>query len=123
LDEQVTHKLDYIPESWIVTQFSSLQLALLYDTQTLAEFFYMDCQKLYLQIKQMSFDYSEFPLKTRNHSLLLQEYARIRFLQQSKQMLNMSKRDVIFKIKILNHNIFLSTNTIFVRRAQSKNRS
>ena len=123
MDEQVTHKLDYIPENWIVTRFSYLQTALLYDTQTLAEFLYMNPQNLYLQIKQMSYDFSEFPSKNRNRSLLLLEYQRVLSLQQSEQALNRSKKDTIFKLQIPNHNIFLETNTIFFRRTQLKRQS
>jgi len=123
LKEQITHKLDYIPESWIVAQFSSLHTALVYDTQTIAEFIYMNVKKVNLQIKQMSLDYAQFPSQNRNLDLIVREYSRIRFLKNSIFMFNRYRKGFILTVQIPNYNAFLTTNLIFILRKQIKIRS
>lgn len=115
LVEQVTHKLDYIPENWLVTQFSSLHTELVYDTQTFAEFFYVDPFKNFLQIQQMSLDNTRFPTKNRNRELLLREYTRVRLIKKSNYMLvRPQKNPLLLLVTLPKHHMFLCTNLIFL---------
>jgi hypothetical protein len=120
VDEEITHKLDYIPENWIATQFSSLHSALVYDTQTFVEQSYMNPNQICLQIKHMGLDYTRFPTKKRNIDLLLREYLRIRTLKKSTFMQTLNKRHLVFTAQIPSHTIFLATNFVFLRRRQLK---
>ena len=116
-DEHLTHKLDYIPEQWLVFYFSSVYKELVYDTQSLYQIFYSDMNKLNLKINSMSWDYDHvFPPMERNSSLVKNEYGRIRTLVKSTFILKTRHSKVIFRIVCPFYNIFISTNTRFLRR-------
>lgn len=126
LDEQITHKLDYIPETWIVMHFSSLHSSMVYDTQAFAEPLYMNAQETPLQIQQISLDYTEFPLKKRNLNFVIREYSRIQLSRRAQWVYNGGKKGIVFTIQIPNYNIFLATNLVFlmrkrVRRSKKRN--
>lgn len=118
IDERITHKLDYIPESWIVIQFSSLHSHLIYDTIAFNDPLYKNLQKSHLQIQQMSLESTDFPTKNRDMKVAYKEYFRIKSMKFSNWSINHVKRVFVFTIQIPNHNIFLATNLIFIRRNQ-----
>jgi len=126
LCEVVTHKIDYIPDSWIVTQFSSLHPSLVYDTDTFTEFFYLDPSKLFLQINQMSLDDTWLPSKNRNIPILSREYRRVYLIRESNnanQLLarsksGLQKNPLLLLRAIPNQYLFLTTNFIFLWRSQ-----
>jgi len=121
LEEQITHKLDYIPESWVVTQFSSLHPGLVYDTQGLVEFLYTDVYKMNMQLKNMRMDYIPLPTQDRNLNLINREYCRIQLLKQhSSFRLKKDCRGGVFTLKIPGHTVFMATNLVFIQRKQIK---
>lgn len=118
IDAPITHKLDYIPEEWMVTGFSSLQASLVYDTQTFIEFSYNNPKQLVLKLQNMSFDQEQlFPSLTRNLDLIIREYTRIHLTHKNNNIPKIFKQHSIFIIDIPLHNIFLSTNLFFIQRS------
>jgi len=114
LEENVTHKLDYIPENWIVTQFSALQIYQIYDTQGLVEFAYMDTNKISLQIKQMQLDYKRLPLLERTLDIANREYYRVNLLKRSKS--KKICKHLFFKLQPPSYHVFFATNLVFIKR-------
>jgi len=59
---QETHSLDYVEESWVITQVSNLQRILVYDTATLVSFYqYLNSHGIVFNINEMSRDWEKFP--------------------------------------------------------------
>lgn len=112
LDEMVTHKLDYIPESWFVVGFSSLQNSWIYDTHSLAESAYADLPKLPLSLTEMQADYDLVPASQRNVMRVQHEYARM-FGLKVPYKTRKESQEFLFTF---NGITFLHTNRLFVNK-------
>lgn len=118
-NEVMTHRLDYIPEDWVITNFSILQTHMVYDSATITSLYlYLDPVKVFLKIKEMYLDLEEFPYMERTRSLFLTEYIRVRLLQKCSKIL--IKRSSLLEAPNLIHNLnsllFLKSNfSLFLR--------
>jgi len=116
-DAPITHKLDYIPEQWLVFGFSSLHKSLVYDTQSLCQYNYNTLNCLNLQIGNMAWDYDQlFPTLERNAAPVKREYKRIQRYYVNNSFDTSYPNKVIFQISCPFYNVFLATNSTFVRR-------
>lgn len=85
VDAPITHKIDYIPESWTVSHVSGLQKNLVYDSASLYSYYkYYNPKKIFLQSKQMLWDRESFPTLKRNNIIYYREYTRIQWLKNKK---------------------------------------
>jgi len=116
-DAPITHKLDYVPEQWIVFGFSSLHNSLVYDKQSLFQPLYQDISRLTLRISNMSWDYDqEFPAMERNIALVQREHLRVKLLAKNVAYPECTSNKIIFKLGCPFYNIYLATNTVLVKR-------
>jgi len=119
----LTHKLDYIPEQWLAFGFSALHRSLIYDTQSLCQYSYNDTTQVSLRIRNMAWDHDQlFPELERNFGLVKREYARIFLLPKTKVALKIFHTKIIFKMACPFYNIFLITNTTFIRKRVVRNK-
>jgi len=114
-DAPLTHKLDYIPEQWLAFGFSALHNSLVYDTQSLCQYYYNDTSQVSLRIRNMSWGHDQlFPTLERNFDLVQREHVRIFLLYKTNSTSKIGRNKIIFKIACPFYNIFLATNTRFI---------